>query len=127
MTLLNKKTNQLETTSNIESLENSPLKEQILKEVKMAVFVACNLKEDFTGSELFGGICNWSELSINSLMEYHLKKGKDEEAAKKASGIDIGKILKKVLVESEQEFELIENDGEDFRGRFNPNIYRLKK
>jgi len=110
--------------SSIDDENNHWAREEILKCLNYMVIAATATPEKaahFTARDFVGGNNseNWHLLPLRHLYNHHLLRlgGKGYEVeANAAAGKDVGKILKRVLCQSDIEFEIIGEEG--------ANVYR---
>ena len=108
MTLIIK--SQIRNVTSLTLTEN----QRIIDYLQGAVYCWCKNRKDewFSARDLFGGDnFDWRGTPLITLYKKHKSKGKNDNDAIKAAGIDVGWILKKVINNDARKFETKDNEG----------------
>jgi hypothetical protein len=95
------------TERRVKHLEgNIAVKENIINFIENKVDSWCkdNKDKEFAARDLFGSAnCNWSDTPLIELYEYHKSKGSSNP--EKLAGIDLGWLLKSVIIKNSKTFD----------------------
>lgn len=92
----------------IDDKTQSYIKPLILNWLSAAIWAYSNNREDFQIRDIIGfDNTNWEYTPLQEVYNYHIRRGLDHKQAANLAGQDVGRIAKRVMIESNHNYQML--------------------